>query len=54
VDILFVLQEKNVVVCVRGGETVVLSALGETSPTSSIHVVENIDCERGDFWCFIC
>ena len=39
-DILFVLQEKNVVVCVRGGKTVISSAVRETLPTSSIHTVD--------------
>jgi len=40
VDILFVLQEKNVVVRVRGGKTVISSAVRETLPTSSIHIVD--------------
>jgi hypothetical protein len=40
VDILFVLQEKNAVVCVRGGKTVISSAVRESPPTSSIHIVE--------------
>lgn len=39
-DILFVLQEKNVVVCARGGKTVISSAVGESPPTSSIHIVD--------------
>jgi hypothetical protein len=40
VDILFVLQEKNVVVCVRGSKIVISSAVRETPPTSNIHIVD--------------
>lgn len=38
-DFFFVSQEKNVV-CARGGKTVISSAVRETPPTSSIHIVD--------------
>jgi len=42
VDIFFfVLQGKNVVVCARGGKTVISSAVRKTPPTSSTDLVDN-------------
>jgi hypothetical protein len=41
VDIFFVSQGKNVVVCVRGGKTVISSAVRKTPPTSSTDLVDN-------------